>query len=121
LADGEKNAIKEDRVNKTTPNLKIFFLPYMSPKRPKGKIKAALASINDVGIHPSITKFSENSFPIDGSETFNAAPINGIRKAPITTTTRTKKELFLSIIMAIVSHYLNKFKKFTRITVKLII
>jgi len=41
--------------------MKIFLLPYISAIRPNGRIKAALAKINEVGIQLNTITFIINS------------------------------------------------------------
>src|SRR3990170_1207155 len=86
--DLQKMRRKEATANIDMPQVKILFLPWISPILPKGmrntvaaNRKAVITQLNEMAFIPS-------SFPMAGSATFIADPPRGVRKVPSVTTSK---------------------------------
>jgi len=80
---------RDESVRMTMPEMKIFFLPYMSAILPKGTRRAAEDMRKAVTIQPNITASSDSSFPIVGRAIFTAESENGKIKEAIVVTRST--------------------------------
>ena len=84
-----QNALEQ--VKTIMPHEKIFFRPYMSPKRLKGTGKIAEPRRKIVTIHVNEIVFMENSFAIFGSARLSEDPIKGTSIVAIQITNRIEK------------------------------
>jgi len=80
---------RDESVKITMPQVKIFFLPYMSAILPKGTRRVAEDRSKAVAIQPNMTAFNDSSFPSEGRAIFTADPIKGKMNAAIVATRST--------------------------------
>lgn len=73
------------------PQVKIFFLPYMSAILPKGTRNIAAASKYAVATQPNEIASIASSFPMEGSAMAMEEPINGVRKEPTVVTSKAAR------------------------------
>jgi len=89
----EEFAIPEKRdesVVMTMPQMKIFFLPYISAILPKGTRKAAEDSRYAVATQAKVTAPNDSSLPIAGRAILTEEPMKGKRKDVIVATRSTR-------------------------------
>jgi hypothetical protein len=102
----EKIIIKVEMVNSKIPIEKIFFLPIISPSRPKGKRKMADVKIKLLITQLRLIAFACSSFPMEGKARLTAEVRNGVRKAAKVDTSSTD---FLKLFSSVISAFMGVF------------
>ena len=76
-----KTIRKVAMVKSTIPIVKIFFLPIISPRRPKGSRNMADVRMKLLITQLILMAFAWSSFPMEGRARLTADVRNGVRKA----------------------------------------
>lgn len=84
----ETAAIVDESEYSISPETVIFFIPWISASLPKGTRKTAVASKNEVAIHPNMMADAENSLPMEGRAMLMAELLKGVKKAHTEVTIR---------------------------------
>jgi hypothetical protein len=80
VAEVANDRRNDEIVKINRPQVIIFFLPYISASRPKGRRKIAEAKIYEVDTQPSNTACICSSWPIEGRAMLMEEPIKVARK-----------------------------------------